>query len=225
MATRSTYRSRLRTELKIDPSGRIWSDSTLNNNIQQAVYQVQQDGNYDWPFNDATNTTATVVSTATYNLPTAFVRIEAGTVKWNAQQLIPADFRWLTANNQSLAVDGNPSYYYLRGSTIGLFQRPNAIQNLTYLYRGKLADFSDDVTDNGMPNEFTEAISQYAAYLTWSDVEGRGDKAIESLQNYKQVLEGLNDQFLGARRDESNFGFGFEVVQNNWYNNELSSYN
>lgn len=177
------------------------------------MYQVQQDGDYQWPFNDNTNTTATVVSTATYTLPTNFARIEKGTVQWNSSNLIPVDYRALVHNNSTLAVDGTPGYYYLRGSTIGLFPRPNAIQNLTYLYRSKVADFTDDVTDDGLPNEFIEAIVQFACFNLWSDLEGKNDRAIECLQSYKQVLEGLNDQYLG-RRDENNFQATIEVVQN-----------
>lgn len=220
MATRLDYRSRVRTELKIDPNSRIWNDTTLNRAIQQAIYQVQQDGDYGWSFNDSENTTATVVSQAIYNLPTTFVKIEGG-VKWNSSALNPVSYNWLVTNYDSLAVDGEPNCYYLRGSNIGLFPRPNAIQNLTYLYRGKLAAFSDDTTDNGIPDEFTEAIVQYACYLLWSDIEGREDKAIQALQNYKQVLEGLFEQFLNAR-DESFSGWSFEAVSGSF---GLTNYN
>lgn len=222
MATRLTYRSRLRRELKIDPNARIWNDTTLNDNIQQALYQIQQDGNFDWPFNDGSYSTSTVIGTSTYALPSTFSRIELGTVKYNGGVLTPVDYRWLVSTNSSLAVNGTPTYYYLRGNNIGLFPRPSAVQTLEFLHRAKLEAFADDTTDNGIPDEFTEAVAQYAAYLSWSDMEGRNDKAIENLQNYKQVMEGLFDQFLGARRDESNFRFGFETVGETY--NELSNY-
>jgi hypothetical protein len=215
MATRQDYRERTRAELKIDPSGRVWNDTVINRAVQQALYQVQQDGSYDWPFNDQSYSGATVISTGTYALPTGFVRVEEGTVQWNGGNLDPVDYRALIRNNSTLAVDGTPGSYYLRGSYIGLFPRPNNTYNLTFAYRGKLADFSDDTTDNGIPNEFTEAVIQYACYLLWTDIEGRSDKGIEALQNYKQVMEGLNTQYLG-RRDESNFSFGIETVSGNY---------
>lgn len=52
MSTRSQLRGKLRTELKIDPNGKIWSDAVLNQYINTAYFQAQKDGNYKWRAND-----------------------------------------------------------------------------------------------------------------------------------------------------------------------------
>lgn len=213
MSSLVTLRNRLRDELKIDKNGRVWNDTILNRNIVQAVRQIQQDGNFDWYFNDAEYSVATTPSTGTYTLPTGFIRFELGTVKWNGYPLEKADYRWLKRNYQTLSADGNPSCYYRRGTNIGLFLRPNAAQTLEFLYRKQLTDMSADADDSGMPSTFDEAIVQYAAYLTWNDIMGRADKATESVQNYRLAMEGLYTQYLG-RDDEGNFGFSFETTTN-----------
>lgn len=214
MSTLSTLRSRVRLEkVRIDPNGRIQSDTILNSNINQAVTQIQQDGDFGWHFNDAEYSVATVASTATYALPSDFVRIEKGTVKWNTSLLERADYNWLVRTNSSLAVDGTPAYYYLRGVNIGLFQRPNEIQNLTFNYRKKLAAMAADGTDSGLPSDFDEAIIQYATYLCFAPFAGKEDKALQAVQAYNEAMKGLNAQYLGTR-DEENFGMGFETINN-----------
>lgn len=212
MSTLLNLRSRLRTELKVDPNGRIWSDATLDTALNQAVLQIQQDGDFDWHFNDAVNSETTVASTATYALPSDFVRLELNTVKYNSSSLEQVDYRWLFRTNSSLAVDGTPAYYYLRGTNIGLFKRPNDTLTLEYLYRSKLTAMSDDADDSGLPSDFDEAVTHFTCYLAWNDIAGKNDKAIESLQNYKLVMEGLYAQYLG-RRDQGNFSFGFETTR------------
>lgn len=215
MATLQTLRDQLKDELKIDPNNSIWSNTVLNRAIVQAVRQIQQDGNYDWHFNDNETSMSTVVSQATYALATGFVRLEDGTVKYNQYQLKPADYVWLKGTFTTLAQDGQPVYYYLRGNNLGVYPRPNAIQTLEYTFRKKLTDMSSDTDDSGLPDEFNEALTQFACYLTWNDIEGREDKAIAAINNYNEMIKGLFDQFLGRRQD-ANFNFSFDVPTYNW---------
>jgi hypothetical protein len=42
-STRAELRSDVKTELKKDPNGRIWSDAELNNYINKAYAKVQKD--------------------------------------------------------------------------------------------------------------------------------------------------------------------------------------
>lgn len=214
MSTRLTLRDNLRDELKIDPSGKIWSDSILNRNLETAKRKVQQEGDYQWFFNDAKHSDTTVASTAEYALPSDFVRIEGETVKYNGIKVLPTPLQDLERQYTTLTAEGTPSVYYLRGLNIGFYQIPNAAQTFTFLYRQKLDDYSADASDSGMPSDFDEAMVQYAAYLCWNDIQGRSDKAVEAVQNFKEAMEGLNAQYLG-RRDENNFFFGYETTQSN----------
>ena len=212
MSTLLTLRNLVRNnKQKIDLNGRVWSDGEINTAIKQAITQIQQDGDYNWHFNDAEFSQNTSIGTATYALPTGFVRIEKGTVKYNTQPLDPIRYATLKRNYTTLAVNGNPSVYYLRGVNIGLFQRPDAINVLEFLYRKKLTAMAVDVDDSGMESDFDEAIVQYASFMLWSVIQGRNDNAISAIQNYKQAMEGLNEQYLG-RRDDADFQFGFEVI-------------
>lgn len=212
MATRLTLRDNLRDELKIDATGKVWSDSILNRNLEVAKRKIQQDGDFQWHFNDGENSEAAVVSQREYDLPSDFVRIEESTVRYDGTLLDKTTLNQLRRQNKDLTTDGRPAVYYLRGNSLGLYLRPDDTLTIDYLYRKRLADFVDDSTDSGMPAEFDEAQIQYASYLCWNDIQGRADKALEAIQNYKEMMEGLYAQYLG-RRDEGNFQMGFEVVR------------
>jgi len=58
--TRSQLRADVRTELKKDPNGKIWSNPELNNYINKAYLKVQKDGNFQWRENQANTTFSTV---------------------------------------------------------------------------------------------------------------------------------------------------------------------
>jgi hypothetical protein len=47
--------------------------------------------------------------------------------------------------------------------------------------------------------------------LSWSDIQGREDKAIQSMQNYKEIMEGLYSQYLEGR-DDADLSFKFETI-------------
>ena len=212
MATRQTIRDNVRGELKIDPNGRVWSDTVLNRNIEIARRKIQQDGNFDWHFNDGEDTTIiTVIGTQEYALPNNFVRLES--VKYDTSPLTTTTKNYLKRTNSTLAVNGRPSQYYLLGSKIGLWLRPDDAKTLDLTYRKKLDAFTGDSSTEVMDDDFIEAIVQYACYLSWSDIQGREDKAVQAMQNYKESMEGLFDQYLG-RRDDANFGFSFETINN-----------
>jgi hypothetical protein len=211
MSTLTTLRSKLRSELKIDPNGKIWSDGTLNGAINQAVSQIQQDGNHDWHFNDNEHSIPTVINQSAYALPDTFVRLEEGTIEYDGDQLNPADYGWLKRRDLT-TTSGQPSYYALRNANIYLGYRPNAIKTLEFTYRSALTAMSSDATDSGMPSTFDQALIKYAAYLCWSPIEGRSDKAQMALREYNQMMEGLFAQYLG-RRDESNFNMAFETTR------------
>lgn len=210
MSTLANLRGNLRTELKIDPNGRIWNDATLNGYLVEAVNQIQQDGNYDWHFNDAEGSDNTVASQTSYDLPTDFVRLEYDTVKINGVSMQKADYRWLW-RDKLFDSTGDPTFYALRGTKIYFALTPDTGgDSITYLYRKKLATMSADTDDSGLDTEFDNALVKWAAYLAWSTVEGRENKGIAAAQDYQEAMKGCFTQFLG-RRDDANFQMSFEV--------------
>jgi hypothetical protein len=59
MSTLSVLRSRVRAETKKDPNGKVWSDSEVNNAVNQAVFQIQSDTSFGLP-ETQTSTTVSV---------------------------------------------------------------------------------------------------------------------------------------------------------------------
>jgi hypothetical protein len=45
-----TNRGNVRTDLKIDPQKKIWSDATINRFINQGQRWIVNDPSVDWPF-------------------------------------------------------------------------------------------------------------------------------------------------------------------------------
>jgi hypothetical protein len=82
MATsRGTLRANLREKMKLDKTGRIWSDNALNNAIDTAILQIQTDNDYNWSENNKEITLASVVDQEEYDLPVDFQQVDV--VKYN----------------------------------------------------------------------------------------------------------------------------------------------
>ena len=110
MSTRSQLRSKLRTELKIDPNGKVWSDATLNQFINSAYFQVQKDGNFNWRENDGNYSFSLSSGTQEYALPTGFIRTDL--VRYNGTELTATTKVDLKRQYASF-VNGTPSKYYV----------------------------------------------------------------------------------------------------------------
>lgn len=210
MSTLQTLRDKLRSEIKIDPNGRIWSDTVLNRNINSAVSRIQADGNYNWHFCDAENSESTVAAQSAYALPANFARVEEGTVTYDTQVMTPVSYKYVLSASL-LDQSGTPMYYSLRGTNMYLVAVPDAIKTLKYGYRKKLTEMSSDATDSGLPSEFDYPVIKWAAYLSWAAIRDGEQKAVAVAQDYQELMKDLFAQYLG-RRDESDFNMTFEVA-------------
>lgn len=209
MSNLQTLISKLRTELKIDPNGRVWNDTTLERAIGDAIDQIESDGNYDWHFNNAENSENTVIGQSGYDLPDNFVRLENDTVLYNSAELYPIDYNFGWKNNY-FSTNGTPSNFALWGDKIYLGKAPDAIQTLKYLYKKKQTPMVALSDDSGLPSGFDTACIKWAAYLCWSTIEGKENKAISAAQDYQEAMKGLFAQYLG-RRDSNTYSFGIET--------------
>jgi len=213
MSTLTALRSNLRLELKVDPSGRVWSDITLDRNIREAVSKIQQDGSFSWFFNDGLYTGNSVIGDGTYDLPSDFARMELRGIKYDGYMLTKRDYREVF-DSYNLTQLGNPSIYYIRAAAgvnqFGILAIPQSVKAMSFLYRATVAPMTLDDDDSGMPTDFNEAIQAYAEYLCWSDLTS-SPKTQQSLDKYRISLSGLYAQYLG-RDDEANFGFSFETI-------------
>jgi hypothetical protein len=209
MSDLQTLRSKLRSELKIDPNGRIWNDTVLNRAINDSIGQVESEGNYDWHFNNAENSESTVIGQSGYDLPDNFVRLEADTVLYDSASLRPIDynFGW---KNKYFTTSGTPSSYSVWGDKIYLAKMPDSIKSLQYLFKKKQTAMVADSNDSGLPSEFDLSVIKWAAYLCWSTIEGKENKSISAAQDFQEAMKGLFAQYLG-RREQNNYSFGIEV--------------
>ena len=205
-------RSLLKKRLRVDQSGRIWDDSLLNVNLNEALSTIQQDGSFAWTFNDAQYSGVSVVGQAEYALPSDFARLELNGIKYDNYMLIKKDYRRVF-DSYNLTEQGTPGIYYLRGSNFGVNPLPNSIKPIAFLYRKVLPQMVDDTDDSGMPEQFNEAIINYASYLCWADLQSNANnqKAAQAKQQYDLAMQGLYAQFLG-RDDEANFGWEWETI-------------
>lgn len=218
MSTLQTLRSNLRSELKTDPNGRVWSDSVLDRNINEAVRTIQQDGSFSWFFNDGQHTESSVVGQGTYDLPEDFARLELRGIKYDNYMLSKRDYRQVF-DSYDLTQQGNPSVYYLRASggvqQFGILPLPNSVKVISFLYRKLLPLMTSDTDESGMPSDFDEAIQAYAEYLCWNDLTPN-PKTVQALEKYRLSMQGLYAQYLG-REDEANFGWGIEtIIPSSW---------
>jgi len=71
---RSTIRSELRNDLRIDPNGKVWSDSVLNQLIHEAEIEVAR-RNITITDLETSTTFTTAIGDRSYDLPSDFLRI------------------------------------------------------------------------------------------------------------------------------------------------------
>jgi hypothetical protein len=200
----------VRSELKIDPNGRIWSDGFLTSKINDAIWKVQQDGNFDWFFNDATFSFPSVALQTEYSLPDDFVRMNEGSVMYNNKPLTLKNYNLLWRNGD-FSVSGVPRYYAFRGNELFFAPTPADVETIEMKYQKKLDTLLEPSDNLGMPEQFNILIIKWAAYLCWSVIEGREQKAVSCAQDYNEALKGLNTQYLG-RNSEDNFQFQYETI-------------
>ena len=184
-SNRTTLRSNIRWELKIDPNGKIWNDSTLDLYLNRAYLQLQQDWNLDWQENDA-NTTYTPSAQET-SLPTDFGKIVL--VRYNWTELISTTKIQMKREIATFQA-WTPSRYYLYSNTLGTDTIPSS-GTIDLDYKKINAGFTADTDESDYPTTFDTALVKYSAYLAWSSPRGNVQTAASKLQEYNLEKETL----------------------------------
>lgn len=192
-STRADLRADVRTELKKDPNGKIWTDAALNNYINKAYAKMQKDGNFQWRENQANYTTTTVVGTQEYALPSDFNKVQL--VRYNWTNLLPTTKVRLKREYSSF-VSWTPSKYYLYGSNIGFDVLPNDTQTIDLDYVKKNAGFSADTDESAYGTDFDTAIVKYASFLAWSSIDGKQQTASAELAEYQLEMDTLLSTYI-----------------------------
>ena len=191
-STRAELKADLRTELRKDPNGKIWSDDALETYINQAYTQIQKDWNYQWRENQAEYQFNTVVGTQQYALPSDFNKVEL--VRYTGTNLVKTSKVRLKREYTSF-VSWTPSRYYLFGANIWFDVLPSAVWEIDLDYVKKNAKLSADTTESAYPDDYDVAIIKYAAFLAWSSVPWN-PVASSKLQEYNLEIETLVSTYI-----------------------------
>lgn len=208
MATLAQLVSDLRAELKMDPSDKIWSTSTKENYINSAYLQVQRDGSFNWRENQVEDDTsiAMVAGTEKYNLPSDFIRLDYVQTVENLFVLRASTLSKIRTRGNS----GNsaPNEYFIYGTQIGFYPKPDQAYTTLLLYRRRLPTLTSS-QDSLLPDDFSQAIVKYAAYLAWSSPRGNKGTASEKMDDYNASMSRLKLTYLN--QDSANLKFSYQV--------------
>lgn len=186
-------RTKLRTEyIRIDPNGKIWSNSVIDWYINRAYTQIQKDWQYKWRENIEDATTTTVAGQQEYWIPTDYIAVNL--VRYNNQYLTKTDRITLKMENQnSPMVSGTPYQYYLYWWNIGLYPIPNTTGTIDLEYLKKLPKITTS-QDSLFPEEFDDAICAYAKYIAF--MGNNKPEAMASLWDYQQLMDTLRSSYI-----------------------------
>lgn len=210
---RDALRTQLRAELMTDPSGKIWSNTQLNDFLAQAYRKIQSDTQFGMEENEsATDSFSTVDGTAEYDLPTNFGRMEA--VNISSQPLTLTTLKKIKQRNPG-TVTGSPTEYYIRGTKIGLHPTPIEAKTVEELF---ISAFVFPVNDTTVidydDDEIERALIKYGAYLAWSSPRGNRATALEKREDYNEVMGSIklrklfrdrNIDYKTVRRSRHNY--------------------
>jgi hypothetical protein len=203
MSTLSSLVSDLRNYLKSDPNDKIWGSAVKEAAINTAYFQIQKDGNFRWPQNEATTTQATTGGTAEYALPSDFIRLDMVQFADTLGELFPYSKEMAMRNGTTS--QGRPSNYYLFNQKLGFYPTPDTAYTANILYRKKLPTMTVSV-DSAFPIDFDPAMVRYAAYVIWSTTKNQA-KTAQALQDYQLFLNQLKSAFLFQ---DANISFGYQ---------------
>jgi hypothetical protein len=182
MQTLSELETSVRSSyLKIDPTAKIWSNSSLDYFLQTAYSKVQQDVQYAIPECEGSTTISTVNGTREYALPSDFARING--LFYNTKPLGKTQKNQIYLYNSSNSI---PSQYYKYGSFIGLCPIPDAVYSIDMLYYKKLPVLSSSQASL-MGSELEDCVVLYTCYLMFLSVEKQA-KANMCLAQYTMAI-------------------------------------
>jgi hypothetical protein len=211
MSTLSTLLSSLRDYMKSDPKDKIWGADVKTSALNSAYFQIQKDGNFNWPQNQDTTTGSTTSGTQEYSLPSDFIRMDLVQFTDISGEL-QGYTKELTLRNGNTGT-GRPSNYYIWSQKLGFYPTPDSGYTYRLMYRKRLPTMTSAV-DSAFPADFDDAIVRYAAYILWSTTKVQG-KTTQALQDYKLFLDQLKNAYL--YQDVKSLSFPYQRGINRQY--------
>lgn len=220
--TLSDLRSDVRTEMKTDPNGKVWSNAQLTDFANQAYLQVQMDGNFGWGVSENGSSSQTFTAgTQEYSMPSDFGRLEF--ILLSGNKLQPLSFEEAKIRNPN-STQSTPTHYYIRGSSIGFDPVPNSASSATIYYRKILTALSSDSDAISFSDNFAPAMVKYMAYLAWSSPRGNEQYAAARLEDYEREMNRLRAIYLYRDKADFNYYAVNRRTTQNYYSDRIMTY-
>lgn len=145
------------------------SATYIPNAIKSAIKHFERER---WYFNEATTTTVTVAGTATYALPTDFMKLDTANITINSwkSRLDPMPYIEMDARDTGNAATRGPSRWYaIYGNVLRLYPVPDAVYTITESYQKRLTELSADADTNAWTDDLEELIRKKAKEIICRD--------------------------------------------------------
>lgn len=184
MATLTTLRSTVSSNLLRDPNNKIRPVSFVDLAINNAYTRIQQDCLDMYEDGDKNTTQSTTIWTQEYTLPSDFLRLQLA--RFNGAPLARTTKREIK-EMYSTMTQWQPTYYYLVNGKIWLFPVPESIGTLDIDYTWQLPTIATD-QDSLNPIYLDMAIAYYAAAECMDQVS-KYDQANIYRNKYQQEVD------------------------------------
>lgn len=194
--TLSELYAKVRSEMKVDRNGRIWSNADIKEAINLAILTVQKAANFNWQMNDTFQTIQTVAWQAEYTLAIDTQGLEL--VEYNKSDLHTANKLEIEALNKTLP-SGTPRFYYVYWGNLWLSPIPTTSnQEIKIWYQKFLVPLSADTDTLPFPYDFCKTVVLYASYDLFAQTSDSKNiqRADVKKTRYKEELNTIRLAYL-----------------------------
>ena len=136
------------------------TNNHITNAIQSAIKHYERER---WYFNEATTSSSltTVASTATYNLPSDFMKMDNVMVTvngWKSQSRSMPYIEMDSRDSGSSSVTGPPEYWAIYGNQLRHYPIPDSAYVVTISYQKRLTTLSASTDTNAWVDDLEELI-------------------------------------------------------------------
>ena len=153
----------LRRKMGVDPDDGLLTPDVLIDLIDEANKELEAER--DWPWRETSATITTVAGTASYAMPSTWLRTTS-IRETNEQPLMELTSIDLDYQNPGGAT-GQPTAFAVYGSTLTLSPTPDAVRTFTHRYIRDVPQLAWDADEPLMPAMFHPAIVSAAAAISY----------------------------------------------------------
>lgn len=185
----STMRTAVRTRMGNPSTDGFYSDSQLNDLINEALHFVSSMD--DWPWLQTSETITTAAGDGEYTPNANWVR----TKQLYINESEPFILISLAEVNNYGSTQGEPAAYHIYDEDLYLRPVPSGVYSVVHQYIRKETDLSADGDSPIMPSQFHYAIVEFASYLALARAG-----YIERAQSARKAYEDWYRNMVSFRR-------------------------